>query len=102
MVYFYHVFFPYSFTVPEDIVDDCIWALAQFILLMEECTEAVLRAVRHVIEGNDYKKTKTVTVRIWNPCLLCIDWTFIQLMNARAKIILHLMYVVSPFSAFKQ
>ncbi|KAJ7348043.1 hypothetical protein DFH08DRAFT_867246 [Mycena albidolilacea] len=56
--------------VPEDIVDDCIWALAQFILLMEECTEAV----RHVIEGNDYKQTKTVT-----------------LMNARAKIILHLI-----------
>ncbi|KAJ7813303.1 hypothetical protein B0H14DRAFT_2605122 [Mycena olivaceomarginata] len=61
--------------VPEDIVDDCIWALAaQFILLMEECTEAVLTAVRQVIEGNDYKQTKTVT-----------------LINARAKIILHLI-----------
>ncbi|KAJ7466957.1 hypothetical protein FB451DRAFT_1560911 [Mycena latifolia] len=60
--------------VPEDIIDDCIWALSLFIRVMEECSEAVLRAVGHVRPGNPYNKSKYGT-----------------LINARGKIVQHLL-----------
>ncbi|KAJ7150914.1 hypothetical protein C8R43DRAFT_1005604 [Mycena crocata] len=62
--------------VPADILDDCIWALFLFIRVMEECSETVLRAVGHVKKGNDYRKSKYLT-----------------LINARGKIALHLLGV---------
>ncbi|KAJ7931303.1 hypothetical protein B0H13DRAFT_1959813 [Mycena leptocephala] len=65
--------------VPEDVIDDCIWALSLFIRLMEECSETVLRAVGHVKGNNDYKFSKYAT-----------------LVNARGKIAMHLMQVF-PF-----
>jgi hypothetical protein len=51
----------YFFTVPEDITDDCIWALSLFIRLLEECPEPVLRAVG-IVKGDDYKYIKYATV----------------------------------------
>ncbi|KAJ7681136.1 hypothetical protein B0H17DRAFT_1206074 [Mycena rosella] len=48
--------------VPEDIMNDCIWALSLFVRVMEECSEAVLRAVGHVKGGNDYRKSKYLTL----------------------------------------
>ncbi|KAJ6470287.1 hypothetical protein C8R47DRAFT_1149259 [Mycena vitilis] len=60
--------------VSDDLLDDCIWALAQFISLMEECTENALRAIGHVKGNNDYKMSKYLT-----------------LLNARGKIALYLL-----------
>ncbi|KAJ6600034.1 hypothetical protein DFH09DRAFT_1129272 [Mycena vulgaris] len=62
--------------VPEDIMNDCIWALSLFIRVMEDCSESVLRAVGHVKAGNDYRKSKYIT-----------------LLNARGKIASHLLGV---------
>ncbi|KAF8217692.1 hypothetical protein K438DRAFT_2006743 [Mycena galopus ATCC 62051] len=61
--------------VPEDIIDDCAWALSLFIRVMEECSETVLRAVGHVKGNNDYRKSKYLT-----------------LLNARGKIVLHFLH----------
>ncbi|KAJ7936855.1 hypothetical protein B0H13DRAFT_1946032 [Mycena leptocephala] len=58
---------------PEDIVDDCIWALSLFIRLMEECSEPVLRAAGHVIQNSHHR--------------------YATLVNARSKIALHLLSV---------
>jgi hypothetical protein len=78
-------------------MDDCIWALSLFIRLMEECSEAVLRAVGHVKENNDYKHSKYVTVRPSALLIYCqLDKPIIQLTNARVKIVLHLGQVF-PF-----
>ncbi|KAJ7868581.1 hypothetical protein B0H14DRAFT_3132623 [Mycena olivaceomarginata] len=68
--------------VPEDILDDCIWALSLFIRIMEECTEAALRAMGHVKGNNDYKRSKYLT-----------------LLNARGKILLHLLRINRPQEA---
>ncbi|KAF7348597.1 MYND-type domain-containing protein [Mycena venus] len=62
-------------SVPEDIVDDCVWALSVFIRIMEECTETVLRAMGHVKGNNDYKMSKYAT-----------------LLNARGKMASHLLH----------
>jgi hypothetical protein len=59
--------------VPEDILDDCIWALSLFIRIMEECTEAALRAMGHVKGNNDYKRSKYLTVRFFFNFLSCLD-----------------------------
>ncbi|KAJ7604686.1 hypothetical protein DFH06DRAFT_1113421 [Mycena polygramma] len=59
---------------PEDIVDDCIWALAHLIDLMEECFESVLESVLvHVKRNCDYQNLK-----------------YIALLNARLKLALYL------------
>ncbi|KAK7059745.1 MYND-type domain-containing protein [Favolaschia claudopus] len=60
--------------VPEDVVSDCIWALSLFIRVMEECSENVLRAAGHVKKNNDFKMSRYIT-----------------LINARAKIVSHLI-----------
>ncbi|KAJ6469399.1 hypothetical protein C8R45DRAFT_1016921 [Mycena sanguinolenta] len=60
--------------VPDDIIDDCTWALSLFIRIMEECTETALRAIGHVKGNNDYKQSKYLT-----------------LLNARGKMVLHLL-----------
>jgi hypothetical protein len=51
--------------VSEDLLDDCIWALSHLIRIMEECTEAVLRAFGHMGKENDYKRSKYLTVRFF-------------------------------------
>ncbi|KAJ6469418.1 hypothetical protein C8R45DRAFT_1016962 [Mycena sanguinolenta] len=61
--------------VPEDIVDDCIWALSLHIRIMEECSETVLRAVGHVKEHDDCELVKYYT-----------------LANARWKMVFHLLH----------
>ncbi|KAJ7770689.1 hypothetical protein B0H16DRAFT_1685922 [Mycena metata] len=61
--------------VPEDVKDACIWALSMFIRIMEECPESILRAQGHVRPGNDYKKSRSIT-----------------LLNARGKITSHLLH----------
>ncbi|KAJ7512401.1 hypothetical protein B0H11DRAFT_2182743 [Mycena galericulata] len=60
--------------VPEDIMDDCIWALSIFIRIMEECSEAVVRALGHVTPSSPYRRSK-----------------HISLVNARRKIMIHLL-----------
>ncbi|KAJ6608249.1 hypothetical protein B0H10DRAFT_2068783 [Mycena sp. CBHHK59/15] len=62
--------------VPADIMEDCIWALSLFIRVMEECSEEVLRTIGHVKAGNDYRRSK-----------------YFSLINARGKIVLHLLQV---------
>ncbi|KAJ7790438.1 hypothetical protein B0H14DRAFT_3501601 [Mycena olivaceomarginata] len=62
--------------VSEDLLDDCIWALSHLIRIMEECTEAVLRAFGHMGKENDYNTSKYLT-----------------LLNARTKILRHLLRV---------
>ncbi|KAJ7249479.1 hypothetical protein C8J57DRAFT_1357132 [Mycena rebaudengoi] len=68
--------------VPEDILEDCIWALSLFIREMEECSEATLRAIGHVKAGNDYSRSKYLT-----------------LLNARGKIVVHLLRLGRPQDA---
>ncbi|KAJ7790442.1 hypothetical protein B0H14DRAFT_2625993 [Mycena olivaceomarginata] len=47
--------------VSEDLLDDCIWVLSHLIRILEECTEAVLRALGHIGKGNnDYKTSNCV------------------------------------------
>ncbi|KAJ7064718.1 hypothetical protein C8F01DRAFT_1127849 [Mycena amicta] len=70
---FRFAYFARTEDVPDDILDECIWALGLFIRIMEECTEAVLRALGHVKGNNDYKQSK-----------------YLSLLNARSKIIVHL------------
>ncbi|KAJ7746466.1 hypothetical protein DFH07DRAFT_962942 [Mycena maculata] len=47
-----------KYLLPEDIMDECIWALSIFIRIMEECSEAVLRAVGHVTPSSPYFQSK--------------------------------------------
>ncbi|KAF7338742.1 MYND-type domain-containing protein [Mycena sanguinolenta] len=61
--------------VPEDIVDDCIWALSLHISIMEECSETVLRAAGYVKEHDKCELVKYYT-----------------LANARWKIVSHLLH----------
>ncbi|KAJ6572130.1 hypothetical protein B0H19DRAFT_1256040 [Mycena capillaripes] len=74
--------------VPEDVLEDCIWALSLFIRLMEECTEPVLRAVGHVKGNNDYKKSKYLT----------LNTVLIQLLNARGKMAMYLLQEAIPYT----
>lgn len=55
---------------------DCIWALSLFIRVMEECSESVLRAVGHVKAGNDYRKSKYLTVSPVDTTLISFDISF--------------------------
>lgn len=37
-----------QFTVPEDLLGNCIWALEMFIRELNECTAEQLRAIGHI------------------------------------------------------
>ncbi|KAF7338746.1 hypothetical protein MSAN_02197000 [Mycena sanguinolenta] len=67
-------FYAHVDDMPEDIMDDCIWALSTFIRIMEECSETVLRATGNVQENEDCHIVKYYT-----------------LLNARWKIVFHLL-----------
>ncbi|KAF7338747.1 MYND-type domain-containing protein [Mycena sanguinolenta] len=60
--------------VPKDLVDDCIWSLSLVVSIMEECSEAILRATGFVQEDEDYQLSK-----------------YIKLVNARVKLVSHLL-----------
>ncbi|KAJ6469410.1 hypothetical protein C8R45DRAFT_908821 [Mycena sanguinolenta] len=60
--------------VPEDLVDDCIWTLSLFVNIVEECSEAVLRATGIVSADEDYDVFRYIT-----------------LVNARVKLVSHLL-----------
>ncbi|KAJ7669378.1 hypothetical protein DFH06DRAFT_182474 [Mycena polygramma] len=55
-------FFVWKDDVPEDILDDCIWALGLFIRTREECSENVLVAAGHVQGNGAYKLARYLTV----------------------------------------
>ncbi|KAJ7669401.1 hypothetical protein DFH06DRAFT_1180836 [Mycena polygramma] len=70
---FKFAFFVHDEDAPEDILGECIWALAQHIQVMEGCSENILRTTGHV-EGNTNCKIEL----------------YIKLMHARKKIALYL------------
>ncbi|KAJ6572124.1 hypothetical protein B0H19DRAFT_1256032 [Mycena capillaripes] len=80
--------FQYSYAVqkedvPEDLLDDCIWALSLFIRMMEDCSEHVLRTLGHLVGTvSDYQHSKYLT-----------------LLNARGKIASHLLRADRPLEA---
>ncbi|KAF7338741.1 MYND-type domain-containing protein [Mycena sanguinolenta] len=79
---FYFSYYARIQDVPEDIVDDCIWALSLYIRIMEECSETVLRATGNVKVNEDYGTVKHFT-----------------LFNARRKIVFHLLHRDRPEEA---
>ncbi|KAJ7124492.1 hypothetical protein C8R44DRAFT_783580 [Mycena epipterygia] len=68
--------------VPEDVMEDCIWALSVFIQIMEQASESILKDTGNMHLNEDYLVRKRVS-----------------LINARCKIVVHLIHVGRPSEA---
>jgi hypothetical protein len=53
-----------GFQVPDDLLENCIWALRMYVRVWEEGCEHDLRVIGHLLPSNKYEIAKYLTVRV--------------------------------------